>query len=401
MTLGVGPPVVVVGASLAGIRVVQSLRDHGYAGPIVLVGAESELPYDRPPLSKALMRSDAGPEYLVREDELAELDVDLHLGVRATGLDLALKQVALYSGESITYSSLVIATGSVPCSIPEWGSPPGVHYLRTFEDCVDLRGELTPGARLVIIGAGFIGAEIASTARGLGVEVTVLDNTQAPLTRAIGPFFAETTEAIHRDAGVDLYNEVSVARIEGEGRVRGVRLADGRFMPADAVLVCIGARPAVDWLQGSGLTLDDGVVCDAGLSAAPDVYAVGDVCNFPNVLLGERMRVEHWTNAGEQATYVAKSIASGAAGSGFGSLPFVWSEQFGYKIEVVGRPRRSDTIRLIEGSLEERRFLAAYQRDGRDVGAIAFNAPGSMFRLRRRLLAELTAAHSLEGTGKK
>ncbi|MEU1692610.1 NAD(P)/FAD-dependent oxidoreductase [Streptomyces sp. NPDC005774] len=385
---------VVVGGSLGGVRVVQALRDQGYRGRVVLIGAETELPYDRPPLSKELLRSGDGPNLLITADQLAALDIEVRLGVRATALDSAAKTVTLSSGDELGFSSLVIATGSTPRYFPEWGNFAGVHQLRTFADCAGLREELRPGTRLVIVGAGFIGAEVAYSARQLGVEVVILDNTEAPLAQAIGSFFGDMTRAIHEDAGVELHHGITVVGFEGDARVRGVRLADGSFIEADTVLVCIGARPAVDWLQGSGLELENGVVCDATLTAAPDVYSIGDVSNFHNMLLDERMRVEHWTNVGEQAAYVAKVIATGKKGDGFGSLPFVWSEQFGIKIEVVGRPRPTDAVRIVEGSREDRQFLAVYERDGREVAAIAFNSPRSMFQLRRRFLAELNAARA-------
>ena len=388
-------PVVVVGASLGGARVVQALRDNGYVGSIVLVGGERELPYDRPPLSKELLRADTGATPLITGEQLTDMSVDVRLGVWASSLDVAGKTVTLSTGEELAYSSLVIATGSAPLVFDEWGNFPGVHQLRTWEDCVALREELQPGKRLVIVGAGFIGSEVAYSARQLDVEVVILDNTEAPLSRAIGSFFGGMTKAIHEEAGVELHHEVTVVGLEGDDRVRGVRLADGSFVEADSVLVCVGARPVVDWLRGSGLELQNGVVCDEHLSAAPDVYAIGDVCNFHNVLLDERMRVEHWTNVGEQASYVAKTIAEDKKGDGFGSLPFVWSEQFGIKIEVIGRPRPTDTVRIVEGSLEDRQLLAVYERDdGREVAAISFNSPRSMFQIRRRFLAELNAARA-------
>jgi len=218
----------------------------------------------------------------------------------------------------------------------------------------------------------------------------MLDNTEAPLARALGVTFGDVTRHIHEEAGIELHHEITVAGLVGDERVRGVRLDDGTVVDADAVLISIGARPNVEWLEGSGLTLDNGVVCGPHLEAAPGVFAIGDVCNFPNELLDERMRVEHWTNVGEQATYVARTITQGRQQKGFRSLPFVWSEQFGIKIEVVGRPRPTDTVRVVEGSLEERQFLAIYEREGRDVAAIAFNTPRSMFQLRRRWLTELT-----------
>lgn len=394
MTQLVDRPVVVVGASLGGARVVQSLRDNGYHGQIVLVGSEEELPYDRPPLSKELLRSDAGATRLITQDQLDALRIDTRLGVRATALDVATRTVSLDTGEVLPYGFLVIATGSAPVQIEEWGHFAGVHQLRTWEDCVALREELKPGKRLVIVGAGFIGAEVAHSARELGTEVVVLDNTDAPLARAIGSFFGEMTRAIHHDAGVELHHGISVSGFVGDERVRGVRLADGSVVAADSVLVCVGARPVVDWLRDSGLVLQDGVVCDEHLSAAPGVYAIGDVCNFHNVLLDERMRIEHWTNVGEQANYVAKAITTGETGEGFGSLPFVWSEQFGLKIEVIGRPRPTDTVRVVEGSLESHQLIAVYERDGRDVAAIGFDSPRGMFRLRRQLLAELTSARA-------
>lgn len=388
-------PVVVVGASLGGVRIAQSLRDYGYGGGIVLIGAESELPYDRPPLSKGLLTGSDSPmpALLASREELDAADIDLRLGVAATGLDPLRHEVTLDTGEVLAYSSLVIATGSNPFYIEGWGRPQGVHELRTYQDCLDLRAGLKPGVRLGIVGAGFIGAEVASSARRMGAEVVIVDNTPAPLSIAIGEYFADLTTAMHEDAGIALHHNVTVVGIEGEPHVTGIRLQDGRVIDADLVLVCIGARPAVAWLEASGLDIANGVVCDEYLEAAPGVYAVGDVANWHNTLLDERMRVEHWTTTGDQAKYVAKVIATGERGAGFGTLPFVWSDQFGHHIEMVGRRRPTDSVRVIEGSLQEQRFVAVYERGGVEVAAVAFDSPRAMLQLRRRL----STAHTTNG----
>jgi 3-phenylpropionate/trans-cinnamate dioxygenase ferredoxin reductase subunit len=380
--------IVVVGGSLAGIRCAEALRAQGFAGRLSLVGAEARLPYDRPPLSKEVLRGarDEASLALVKPDALAALALDLRLGRAAESLDLAGRAVVLAGGERLRFDGLVIATGATPRSLP---APPlaGIHVLRTLDDCLRLRAELERAPRVAVVGAGFIGAEVAATCRARGLEVTLLEALPAPLAAAVPRAIGDTLAAVHRDAGVTLRCGVQVAGFEGGARVEGVRLADAKLVPADVVVVGIGVRPETRWLEGSGLALRDGVVCDESLAAgAPDVVAAGDVARWTNPLFGESMRVEHWTNAVEQAAAAAERLLAGpAAAKPFAPVPFVWSDQYDRKIQMAGRVGAQDEMEVVHGTLAERRFVALFGRAGRLVGALAVNRPRQLVAARRQI----------------
>jgi NADPH-dependent 2,4-dienoyl-CoA reductase/sulfur reductase-like enzyme len=240
----------------------------------------------------------------------------------------------------------------------------------------------------VVVGAGFIGAEVAATCRGRGLEVTVLEALPSPMVRGLGPVLGDALGALHRDEGVDLRLRTAVAGFEGHQRVERVLLGDGTTIPADVVLVGIGVRPATDWLDGSGLTIEDGVVCDESCVAAPGIVAAGDVARWPNPLFdGESMRLEHWTNAAEQGVYAAQRLLNPDSVAPFAPVPFVWSDQYDVKIQVAGRVRGDDQIEIVDGDVAERRFVAAVGREGRLVGAVAFNRPRVLMQY-RRLIAD-------------
>ena len=385
---------VVVGASLAGLRAVEALRERGYDGRLCLVGAEPHLPYDRPPLSKQLLAGTWGTERVGLRDggSYDELDLDLRLGRRATGLDLVAGEVALDGGERLGFDGLVIATGARPRTLRGTPALAGIHTLRTLDDCLAIRAELEAGARLCVVGAGFIGAEVAATARRRGLEVTLLEALPVPLVRGLGEEMGAACSALHLDEGVDLRCGVTVIAFEGRGRVERVRLSDGSAVAADVVVVGVGVAPVTDWLEWSGLTLDDGVVCDAtcAVLGASRVYAAGDVARWHNPRYGERMRVEHWTNAAEQGVAAAANLLAGpGAAEPFAPVPFFWSDQYDTKIQLVGHTRPGDEVRLAHGSVEERRFVALYGRAGRLVAALAFSWPRLLMSY-RHLLAEGT-----------
>ena len=378
--------VVVVGASLAGLRAVQALRRAGFSGRITAIGEESEPPYDRPPLSKEVLAGkwDAERTRLIHPDDEA-LEVEWRLGRRAEALDLEGKRVALAGGESVPFDGLVIATGTFARRLP--GAPPlaGVHVLRTLADCLALRAELDKSPRVAVIGAGFIGMEVAATCRGRGLPVTVIESLAAPLERGLGAKLGGLVGEIHRDHGVALRLGAKVARLVGEGRVEAVELADGTLVPADVVLVGIGAAPATGWLDGSGLELDNGVVCDAACrtTRAPFAVAAGDVARWPNPLFDVSMRIEHWTNATEQADHaIATLLAGESGGAPFAPVPFVWSDQYDRKIQVAGRLDGADETRLVDGALEERRFVMLFGRHGRVVGVLGMNRPRLVMKAR-------------------
>jgi 3-phenylpropionate/trans-cinnamate dioxygenase ferredoxin reductase component len=382
--------IVVVGASLAGLRAAEALRREEFDGRISLVGAESHLPYDRPPLSKEVLAGERDPaEIELRRQGLDDLALDLHLGRRATALDAGARSVTLDDGTRLDGDGVVIATGASARQLP--GTPPlaGIHTLRTLDDCQAIRAALDARPRVVVVGAGFIGSEVAATCRGRGLDVTVLEALPQPMVRGLGPVIGEVCGELHRDHGVDLRLGTAVEGFEGTDRVERVRLGDGSAIDADLVVVGVGVAPETGWLEGSGLTLDDGVVCDETGLAAPGVVAAGDVARWPNRLFdGELMRLEHWTNAGEQAVHVAKRLLVGAdAAEPFAPVPFVWSDQYDVKIQTVGRVRGDDEVVIAHGSLEERRFVALFGREGRLRGALGFSRPRHVMQY-RRLLAE-------------
>ncbi len=380
-----GDRIVIVGASLAGLRAAEALRAGGYDGAVVLVGAEHRLPYDRPPLSKQVLAGDWEPERTQLRDDYDDLNLDLRLGRRAVALDPDARVVTLDDGARLDYDGLVIATGAIPRTLPDTPPLAGIHTLRTLDDALAIRDEATRARRLVVVGAGFIGSEVAATCTRRGLAVTVLEAADVPLVRGLGPVLGATLAALHRDHGVDLRTGTGVAALEGTARVERVRLADGNAVEADLVVVGVGVSPAVDWLEGSGLTLDDGVVCDATCVAAPGVVVAGDVCRWPNLLFdGELMRLEHWTNAADQGAAAARRLlVRDEDAEPYAPVPYVWSDQYDTKIQVLGHVRGDDEIRVVHGSLAERRFVAVVGREGRLVGAVGFSRPAVIARLYR------------------
>ena len=376
--------VTIVGASLAGLNAGEALRREGFDGRVTLIGAENHLPYDRPPLSKQVLAGDWEPERaaLTDPEELEEDGIEARLGVRATALDLAARELTLHTGETVEFDGLVIATGARCRTMPGTEGISGVHVLRSLDDCLALRADFEAmPQRVVVVGAGFIGAEVAATARGRGLDVTMVEALPTPLSRVLGDEMGEVCAEVHRDHGVDLRTAVGVERISGDGRVERVTLSDGSTIDADVVVVGIGVIPNTEWLDGSGLEVDDGVVCDASCLAADRVTAAGDVARWPNELFGETMRVEHWDNAAQQGAHAARRLLDAAVGP-FTPVPWFWSDQYDRKIQLAGRVRGDDEVRVVTGSVEERRFAAIYGRAGRIVGVLGFNRPRHVMRYR-------------------
>ncbi len=382
--------IVIVGASLAGLRAAEALRSEGFDGTIRMVGGEDRLPYDRPPLSKQILAGDWQPDRLVLQpDPVADLDVDLHLASWATGLDPGRKVVTTTEGD-LTFDGCVLATGSIVRTLPGQPDLAGIHTLRTVDDALALRADLDAGpARVVVIGAGFIGAEVAATARGRGLEVTILEGLRVPLQRGLGDRMGMRMADVHRAQGVDLRLGVAVEAIEGGQRVERVRLADGSVLPADVVVVGIGVRPATDWLEGSGLTLDDGVVCDQRLVAAPGVVAAGDLARWPNQRFDTMMRVEHWENAVEQGRAAALSLLHGDAAPAFAPVPWFWSDQYDTKIQLAGWPGADATVQVVEEDESAGRLVALYGRGGKVVGVLGLNRPRQVMHYRMQIEAGL------------
>lgn len=383
--------VVVVGASLAGVRAAEELHRQDFAGHLTIVGAERHLPYDRPPLSKQVLTGQWDADRTRLRVDPAVLD-SLRLGLRATRLDVAGHRVELHNGEWLAYDGLVIATGAAPRTLPSGEGMGGVFVLRTLDDGTALAKALDGGPRVAVIGAGFIGSEVAASCRARGLDVTVIEALDLPLVRVLGPAMGEVCAAVHRDNGTSLRLGVGVAGLEGGKRVQRVRLADGTAVEADVVVVGIGVGPVVDWLEGSGLVLDNGVVCDQFCRAegVPDgsVVAAGDVARWFHPGFDEVMRIEHWTNAAEQGAYAAQSLL-GTADGPFAPVPYFWSDQYDRKLQFVGRATATDDFAVEEGSIDERRFLASYRRGGRLVGAISMNMPARIMSWRAQIAAEM------------
>ena len=384
--------VVVVGGSLAGLRACETLRSAGFAGTITLIGAEHHRPYDRPPLSKQLLAGtwDADRIALRRDDAFDALALDARLGVPAAGLDLDSRAVALADGTDVPFDGLIIATGAHPRRLPGQPDLPNVHVLRSLDDALALRAAIVEsGVRVVVIGAGFIGLEVAATARRAGADVVVLEGAPAPLIRGAGAELGTALAAVHPDEGVEVRTGVAVAAIEAAG----VRVGDGTIVAADHIVVGIGVAPTTSWLDGSGLELRDGVVTSPTLSAGvPGVFAAGDLVRWHNPTFDEEMRVEHWTNAAEHGALAARNLLAEADGGdpvAYAAVPFVWSDQYDHRIQFLGRSTDSDgspaESRIVIGSPDERRFLAFYESSGRLRGVLGLNVPRFVMKYRALL----------------
>jgi 3-phenylpropionate/trans-cinnamate dioxygenase ferredoxin reductase subunit len=422
------PSIAVVGAGLAGLRACEGLRERGFEGRITLIGDEPHAPYDRPPLSKQFLAGDWDLDRVVLAppDRLAALELELRRGPshRAVRLDLAARRLSLASGESVSFDGLVLATGSAARRLPGVSELPGTYVLRTLDDALALRDVLgRPGVRLALAGAGFIGLEVAATARRLGAEVTIVEPLDVPLGRVLGPVAGGACEHMHREEGVRFHLQTVIETVEtvetveaveaveagagggvGEAQPLRCHLSNGETLECDAILVGIGAAPSLGWLKGSGLSAGpDGIVCDETLLAAPGVVVAGDVARWPlpirtagptRGLTGmpapETVRVEHRTNAAEQGGYAAQTLlahlglapAAASADEPSYAVPYVWSDQYNVKIQVLGLPRPDDEVVVVEGDPAERRFLALHGRGGRLVGVVGFARPRHVMNLR-------------------
>ena len=397
--------IIVVGGGAAGLAAVEALRGAGYGGALTMVCDEPELPYDRPPLSKQVLTGAWDPERTrFREAaHYAGLGVRLVRG-RAGRLDVDGRTVYLSDGYPLRFDGLVIATGVRPRRLPAGHDLAGVHVLRDHPDVAGLKADFARGGRVVIVGGGFLGMEVAASARGLGLDVIVIEPLAQPMIRQVGPVIGAEVARLHREHGVDLRLGVGVAAIVGEQandgddsaaggvrairageRVTGVALTDGSTVAADCVVVAIGSVPATDWLDGSGLAIGDGVECDQYCQAAPGVYAAGDVASWVNPRYQRRMRIEHRMNASEQGAAAAVNLLNGNV-EPFAPLPYFWSDQYQVKLQVHGHLTDDAEIAIEDGSVAEGKFVALFRVNGAPTAALGWSSPGRLIRYRKLLL---------------
>ena len=389
--------IVIVGGGLAAARTAEHLRKSGYDGPVTIVSDERHLPYDRPPLSKEMLQDSTRSlaDVVLKPAEFyADNDIVVRLGAGARLLDPAAQTVELTDGTVLDYDDLVIATGLVPRRIPSFPDLAGIRVLRSYDDALDLREQAASARRAVIVGAGFIGCEVAASLRKLGVEVVLVEPQPAPLAGVLGERIGGLVARLHRDEGVDVRTGVGVAdihgatdgdtRVDGAAEVDGVTLTDGTELDADLVVVGIGSRPATDWLEGSGVAVDNGVLCDqVGRTSAPHVWALGDVASWRDAA-GHQIRVEHWSNVGDQARVMVPAIL-GVEVPEFVAVPYFWSDQYDVKIQCLGEPQAGDVVHVVED--DGRKFLAYYERDGALAGVVGGGMPGKVMKARSKVAA--------------
>ena len=366
--------IAVVGTSLAGLRAIEALRREGYPGRICAIGEEPCMPYDRPPLSKQFLKGDWDADKCVLHHDLADDEgIEWMLARRMTALDPGARRLVFEAGDTLDYDGLIIATGARARKFPNAPDLEGIFVLRTLADAEALRHALESKPRVAVIGAGFIGMEVAASCRERGLEVTVVEFLDTPLVRGLGCVLGEHVAGVFRERGVEVRCGVGVKGFVGKERVEALELEDGTRVEAEVVVVGIGATPATEWLEGSGLALDNGVLCDEFCAAAaPDVVVAGDVARWRDPRTGLATRVEHWTNAVEQSVHAARRLLLGEEVGPFEHVPYVWTDQFDLRIQIAGEVREGDEMRVGLGSLEAGRCLVLFGREGKLTGAVGF-----------------------------
>jgi len=376
--------IVIVGGGLAATRTAEQLRRSEYAGPITIVSDEDHLPYDRPPLSKEVLRAETDDVTLKPAEFYEEHDITVLLGKGARSVDTDAKTVALADASSISYDELIIATGLVPKRIPSFPDLPGIHVLRSFDESLKLRGEAESAGKAVVVGAGFIGCEVTASLRKLGVDVVLVEPQPTPLASVLGEQIGALVTRLHQAEGVDVRCGIGVAEVLGTGKVEKVKLSDGAELDADIVVVGIGSTPATRWLDGSGIEVDNGVVCDeVGHTATPHVWAIGDVASWRHPV-GHQVRVEHWSNVADQARALVPAMLGQDAPAAV-TVPYFWSDQYDVKIQCLGEPEATDTVHIVED--DGRKFLAFYERDGVVAGVVGGGMPGKVMKVRSKIAA--------------
>lgn len=369
------PHFVIVGGGLAGAKTAEHLRDSGFDGRLTLVGDESVLPYERPPLSKDVLQGKAGPDstFVHPESWYADAGVELHRGTTATAIDLVDRTLSLSDGGALRFDKLALTTGSRPRLLDIPGSHlDGIHYLRRLEDSLHIGTALKPGSSLVIVGAGWIGLEVAAAARAAGVDTTVVEAAALPLLRVLGPEMAGVFAEVHRANGVELLLDTSIDGFEGGARVSGVRLTDGRVLSADSVVVGVGVVPNVELAAEAGLETDNGILADEHLRTShPDVYVAGDVANAFHPVLQRRLRVEHWANALNQPAVTAASMLGQDAT--YDRLPYFYTDQYDLGMEYVGHADPASSSLVVRGDVEAREFIAFWMAEGRVLAGMNVN----------------------------
>ncbi|MFC6234019.1 NAD(P)/FAD-dependent oxidoreductase [Leucobacter soli] len=388
---------VIVGASLAGLRAAEAARASGFSGEIVLIGEEKETPYDRPFLSKEFLEEGEAPEpvRIASTEAIAEQGIRMMLGERATALDAGNRTVVTDQGEH-RYDSAVIATGSGPIRLPAAEGLPGVVALRTLEDARTVRDALDAEARVVVIGGGFIGAEVASGARRRGLDATIIEAADVPLVRAVGAEIGGVLAELHGRHGTELRCGAGVTGFVGDEQVEAVELAGGERIAADLVVVGIGTRPAVGWLEGSGIEIENGVVCDATLSTSdPHVYAAGDVANWWNGLFGRTMRIEHFTAAAEQGARAGRNAVAGRGSQQvYETVPYFWSDWYGSRIQSAGVI--TTDFEVVSGDLRSDHFVVVYRDGERLSGVLTLNGQRHIMKYRRMIADRASYEQALD-----